>query len=74
MTTYPSIDELKTQARRLRQAMAERGDDMSHSTALELIAKQHGLRDWNTLSALAANRMTGRMRPLMSAPLCAGVI
>ena len=54
MTTYPSIDELKAQARRLRQAMAERGDDMSHSTALELIAKQHGLRDWNTLSALAA--------------------
>jgi len=53
-TTYPSIDELKVQARRLRQAMAERGDDMSHSAALELIAKQHGLRDWNTLSALAA--------------------
>ena len=53
-TTYPSIDELKVQARRLRQAMIERGDDVSHSAALELVAKQHGLRDWNTLSALAA--------------------
>lgn len=59
MTTYPSIDELKAQARRLRQAMAERGDDMSHSMALELIAKQHGLRDWNTLSALAAKPNDG---------------
>ena len=53
-TTYPSIDELKVQARRLRQAMIERGDDISHSAALELVAKQYGLRDWNTLSALAA--------------------
>lgn len=50
---YPSIDELKAQARRLRQAMSEHGDAISHSMALELIAKQYGLRDWNTLSALA---------------------
>ncbi|WP_412474791.1 glyoxalase superfamily protein [Rhizobium sp. WW22] len=64
MTTYPSIDELKAQARRLRQAMAERGDDMSHSTALELIAKQHGLCDWNTLSALAAKPNDGPDAPL----------
>jgi len=63
MTTYPSIDELKAQARRLRQAMAERGDDMSHSTVLELIAKQHGLRDWNTLSALAAKPNDGPDAP-----------
>ncbi len=53
-TIYPSTEELKAQARRLRQAMAERGSDIPHSAALELVAKQHGLRDWNTLSALAA--------------------
>ncbi|MEF0939369.1 glyoxalase superfamily protein [Rhizobium sp. BR 362] len=53
-TIYPSIDELKAQAKRLRQAMAERSGDMAHSAALELVAKQYGLRDWNTLSALAA--------------------
>jgi len=52
-TTYPSIDELKAQAKRLRQAMAERGNDITHSAALELLARQYGLRDWNTLSALA---------------------
>lgn len=62
-TIYPSIEELKVQARRLRQAMAERGDDMSHSAALELIAKQHGLRDWNTLSALAAKPNDGPDAP-----------
>ncbi|MBB3608871.1 glyoxalase superfamily protein [Rhizobium sp. BK602] len=53
-TIYPSIDELKAQAKRLRHAMHERGDDVTHSAALELLARQHGLRDWNTLSALAA--------------------
>ena len=52
-TTYPSIDELKAQAKRLRQAMETRGNPVSHSAALELIARQHGARDWNTLSALA---------------------
>lgn len=53
-TIYPSIDELKTQAKRLRQAMAERGNELAHSAALELLARQYGLHDWNTLSALAA--------------------
>jgi len=52
-TAYPTIEELKSQAKRLRQAMEARGTAISHSAALELIARQHGVRDWNTLSALA---------------------
>ncbi|MBB3314346.1 MULTISPECIES: glyoxalase superfamily protein [unclassified Rhizobium] len=52
-TAYPTIEELKSQAKRLRQAMETRGTAISHSAALELVAQQHGLRDWNTLSALA---------------------
>ncbi|RDJ14492.1 glyoxalase superfamily protein [Rhizobium grahamii] len=52
-TAYPTIEELKSQARRLRQAMETRGTPTSHSAALELVAQQHGVRDWNTLSALA---------------------
>lgn len=48
-----SIDELKGQARRLRRAMAETGAEIAHSAALELVAKSHGQRDWNTLAALA---------------------
>ncbi|TCR93107.1 glyoxalase superfamily protein [Rhizobium sp. BK376] len=57
-TLYPSIDDLKAQAKRLRQAMTDRGTPVSHSAALELVAQQHGARDWNTLSALAAKPNT----------------
>ena len=56
----PSLDTLKAQARRLRQALAEDGDFISHSEALELLAKQLGFRDWNTLHAAAGN---GRRPP-----------
>jgi hypothetical protein len=55
---YPSIDDLKAQAKRLRQAMDAGGTSVSHSAALEIIAKQHRARDWNTLSALAAQSQT----------------
>ncbi len=57
-TLHPSIDDLKSQARRLRQAMTDRGSPISHGAALELVAQQHGVRDWNTLSALAAKPNT----------------
>ena len=51
-----SLEALKAQARRLRQALAEDGDFISHSEALELLAKQMGFRDWNALHAAAGNR------------------
>lgn len=41
----------KTMARILREALAERDLRISHSTALELVAKQLGQADWNVLSA-----------------------
>jgi hypothetical protein len=44
--------------------MNEHGDVISHSTALELIAKQYGMRDWNTLSALAAKMNNDTKLPL----------
>jgi hypothetical protein len=43
----------KVQARRLREALASDGVSISHGRALELVARQQGLRDWNTLSAAA---------------------
>ncbi|QGX98509.1 hypothetical protein EI983_09540 [Roseovarius faecimaris] len=67
--TLPPRAELKAQARRLRAAMADQGRPMTHATALETVAHQWGLRDWNTLSALAPDtappwqigqRVTGR--------------
>ena len=48
-----TIDDFKTQAKRLRRAMADQGAEIAHSAALELVAKTHGERDWNTLAAHA---------------------
>lgn len=53
MTTLPTREDAKTLAKRLRRALADRGDDPGHSAALELIARTYGLPDWNTLSAQA---------------------
>lgn len=54
MSAHFTVDELKAQARRLRETMAARGNPLDHSAALEIVAKTHGLRDWNTAAALAA--------------------
>lgn len=49
----PTVDALKTQAKRLREKLKDAGMVLSHSETLELIAHQHGARDWNTLRANA---------------------
>lgn len=58
MTTpaIPSLDALKQQAKRLRAGLDEDGDFLTHSESLELVAKQYGFRDWNTLYAAIGNR------------------
>ncbi len=55
-TPIPSLEVLKQQAKRLRAGLADDGDFISHSESLELIARQFGFRDWNTLHASAGNR------------------
>ena len=45
------VADYKAQAKRLRAKLREAGNEISHSEALEMIASQHGARDWNTLSA-----------------------
>ncbi len=52
----PSNAEAKRQARRLREDLAARGSDVSHAQALEMVAHQHGFRDWNALHAAIGNR------------------
>jgi uncharacterized protein YjbI with pentapeptide repeats len=42
---------IKGMAKALRQALSDRKIELSHSDCLELIAKQFGVKDWNTLSA-----------------------
>lgn len=54
MTT--PIEDLKAEAKRLRTALAEKGQPVTHSQSLELLAKQRGYRDWNTLHAATGNQ------------------
>lgn len=67
-----SIDELKSQARRLRDAMAGGGSPLSHSAALELVAKSHGARDWNTIAALAARSDNAEKAPVVVGAIVEG--
>lgn len=53
MTQLPSRDVLKAQAKRLRADMKSNGTELTHAAALETVAHQWGMRDWNTLSAKA---------------------
>jgi hypothetical protein len=46
-----SFLDSKHMAKALRQALAERGQEISHSDALELVARQYGFANWNMLSA-----------------------
>lgn len=43
--------DAKSMAKRLRQTLAERRIDITHSDSLECVARQFGWRDWNTLAA-----------------------
>lgn len=47
---YSFLDS-KHMAKALRQALAERGQEITHSDALELVARQFGFANWNMLSA-----------------------
>ena len=51
-----TIDNAKAQAKALRVALHAQGTVISHAQALELIARQHGAKDWNTLHARLAMR------------------
>lgn len=53
-----TIDEAKAQAKALRAGLLAQGTPISHAQALELVAKQQGAKDWNTLHARLALRNT----------------
>lgn len=54
----PTIEELKSQAKRLRASLAG-SNPLSHSQALEAVARQHGFKDWNTIHAACGNAPPG---------------
>ncbi len=47
--------DYKSHAKRLRDALAADGIAVSHGKALDLVARQQGARDWNTLAAQTRN-------------------
>ena len=47
----PNVANLKAQARRYRASHIAQGRTLSHSRALELVARQQGFADWNTAVA-----------------------
>lgn len=55
MTNLPSLDALKAQAKALRTSLGATGHTVTHAASLELLAKQFGHRDWNTLHAAVGN-------------------
>lgn len=56
MTPYLyTRDQAKARAREIRAQEAAKGRQISHSASLELVAREQGHPDWNTLSARLGN-------------------
>lgn len=51
----PTAAGLKAEARALREERAAAGSSLTHSAALEEVARRHGYRDWNAASAATTN-------------------
>ncbi len=56
MSNNLSIDIVKQQAKTLRKHLADTPQALTHSQSLEIIAKQKGFKDWNTLHAYIGNQ------------------
>lgn len=52
---HTPLDRAKQRARQLRIDLSKSGNQLSHSQALEMVAKELGYRDWNTAAALLSN-------------------
>lgn len=64
--------DYKTYAKRLRNSLASEGINLSHGKALDIIARQNGERDWNTLSAKIDASSNARHEPQPRAPFMVG--
>ena len=52
-----SAQTLKAEAKALREERARAGTPLSHGAALEMVARNHGYRDWNTARASVPDRV-----------------
>lgn len=60
--------DAKAMARALREAMADRQIDLSHSECLEIVARQFGLPDWNVLAAKIASEEAATSKAAATTP------
>lgn len=60
-----SFHDAKAMAKTLRQALADRNVELSHSETLEIVARQFGLDDWNVLAARIAGETVGSGAPAL---------
>lgn len=65
MAIENSAREAKAMARRLRIALGERGYEVAHSEALELVARALAARDWNTYVAQSDERVSATSQPVL---------
>jgi len=68
----PAISDLKAQAKRLRTQLDTPQTPITHARALELVARQYGYADWNTLCAVSKRCEQERARNLSQRPLQVG--
>lgn len=71
-TSSEDTTHYKIHARRLRDALAAEGIALSHGKALDIVARQHGERDWNTLAARASAAAAPEPVPEAAAPFAVG--
>lgn len=50
--SHLTISDLKTEAREYRAAQLDAGRPLTHAQSLEMVARFHGFRDWNTASGV----------------------
>lgn len=71
-TDVPTIEDLKAQAKHLRVQLDTPQNPITHARALELVARQYGYADWNTLCAVSKRCEQERARSLSQRPLQVG--
>jgi hypothetical protein len=68
--TMQPIPDPKTMAKTLRLSLRRRQIDIPHSVALEIVANQYGLNDWNVLAARSRNAASGdKLRFFQTCPV-----
>lgn len=64
-----AFTDAKAMARSLEQSLRKDQAAITHGRALEIVARQFGVKDWNTLAATIASAARPESGPLFEAPI-----